>query len=80
MIDNIDPKIKNIENTFMPNCINKYLSINGVIASLQRGFCEFDDLPEDVKEKVNIILEQRLRESNTKSKNSISKDTLEEMK
>ncbi len=79
MTDNIDPKIKNIENTFMPNCINKYLSINGVIASLQRGFCEFNDLAEDVKEKVNIILEQRTVR-NTKSKNSISKDTLEEMK
>jgi len=80
MTDHIDPKARNIENTFMPNLINKWLSVNGVIASLQRGFCEFDDLPKDVKEKVNIIVEQRLQESNTKSKNSISKDTLEEMK
>jgi len=80
MTDHIDPKARNIENTFMPSLINKWLSVNGIIASLQRGFCEFDDLSEDVKEKVNIIVEQRLQERNTKSKNSISKDTLEEMK
>ena len=68
MTDHINSKIANIKNTFMPNCINKWLSVNGVIYLLQRGFCKFDDLPKDVKEKVNIILEQRLQ------------DTLEEMK
>jgi len=57
----VDPKAKDVENTFMPNCINKYLSINGVIASLQRGFCEFDDLPKDVQEKVNIVIDQRTK-------------------
>ncbi len=80
MTDHIDPKAGDIENTFMPNLINIWLSVHGVIASLQRGFCEFDDLPEDVKEKVNIILEQRLQEKNAKSTNSFSKDTSEEMK
>jgi len=80
MTDNIDPEIVNIKNTFIPSVDNEWLSIDGIITLLQRGFVNFSSLPEDVKEKVNIILEQRLQESNTKSKNSISKDTLEEMK
>lgn len=80
MTDHVDSKAKDIENTFMPNCINKYLSVNGVIASLQRGFCKYEKLPKEVREKVDIVLEQRLQEKNAKSMNSFSKDTSEEMK
>jgi len=80
MIDNIDPKIKNIENTFIPSVDNEWLSIDGIITLLQRGFVKFSSLPEDVKEKVHVVLEQRLQEKNTKPMNSFSKDTLEEMK
>jgi len=74
MTDNIDVKIKNIKNTFLPNCRNEWLSINGIIALLQRGFCDMDSLPKEVRKNVEIILEQR-----TVRDNSISKDTLEEM-
>ena len=80
MTDNIDDEIENIKNTFIPSVDNERLSIDGIITLLQRGFVNFSSLPKDVKEKVSIVLEQRLQESNTKSKNSISKDTLEEMK
>jgi len=77
---NIDPKIENIKNTFIPSVDNEWLSIDGIITLLQRGFVKFSSLQDDVKEKVHIVLEQRLQESNTKSKNSFSKDTLEKMK
>jgi len=80
MIDNIDPKIKNIENTFIPSVDNEWLSIDGIITLLQRGFVKFSSLPEDVKEKVHVVLEQLLQEKNTKPMNSFSKDALEEMK
>ncbi len=80
MTDNIDPKIENIKNTFIPSIDNERLSIYGIITCLQRGFVKFNSLPEDVKENVKIILEKRLQESNTKPTNSFSKDTLEEMK
>ena len=77
---NIDPKIENIKNTFIPSVDNEWLSIDGIITLLQRGFVQFSSLPDDVKEKVHIVLEQRLQESNTKSKNSFSKNILETMK
>ena len=54
----IDPNAQNIENTFMPNCRSKWVSVNGIITLLQGGFCKFSDLPKDVKDKVNIILNQ----------------------
>lgn len=75
MTDNIDPKIENIKNTFVPSVDNEWLSIDGIITLLQRGFVKFSSLPKDVKEKVHIVLEQR-----TASKNSFSKDTSEEVK
>ncbi len=75
MTDNIDPKIENIKNTFVPSVDNEWLSIDGIITLLQRGFVKFSSLPKDVKEKLHIVLEQR-----TASKNSFSKDTSEEMK
>ncbi len=57
----VDPKAQDIENTFMPNCINKYLSVNGIITSLQRGFCKYEKLPKEVQEKVDIVLDQRTK-------------------
>jgi len=77
MTDNTNPEIMNIKNTFVPSIDNEWLSIDGIITLLQRGFVKFSSLPEGVKEKVHIVLEQRLQENNTKS---FSKDTLEEMK
>ena len=55
----IDDEIENIKNTFIPSVDNEWLSIDGIITLLQRGFVDFSSLPEDVKEKVHIILEQR---------------------
>jgi len=75
MTDNIDPKIMNIKNTFLPNCRNEWLSINGIISLLKKGMCSLNSLPEEVEKNVVIIIEQR-----TVRMNSISKDTLEEMK
>jgi len=75
MTDNIDVKIENIKNTFLPNCINEWLSIDGIISLLKKGMCSLDSLPEEVEKNVVIIIEQR-----TVRMNSISKDTLEEMK
>jgi len=75
MKDNIDVKIKNIKNTFLPNCRNEWLSINDIISLLKKGFCSLDSLPEKVEKNVVIIIEQR-----TVRRNSISKDTLKEMK
>ena len=76
----VDDEIQNIKNTFIPSVDNEWLSIDGIITLLQRGFVKFSSLPEDVKEKVHVVLEQRLQESNTKSKNPFSKDTSEESK
>ncbi len=75
MTDNIDTKIVNIKNTFLPNFRNEYFSIEGLITILRQGFWPMDAIPEDVRDKIEIILEERTVEDN-----SISKDTSEEMK
>ena len=75
MTNNLDVKIRNIKNTFLPNCRSEWLSINDIILLLKQGFCSLDSLPEKVEKNVVIIIEQR-----TVRRNSISKDTLEEMK
>jgi len=71
MTDNIDTKIVNIKNTFLPNFRNKFFSISGLITILSHGFCPIDAIPEDVRKKIEII---------TVEDNSTSKDTSEEMK
>jgi len=75
MTDNIDTKIVNIKNTFLPNFRNEYFSIEGLITILSHGFCPMKAIPEDITDKIEIILDERTVEDN-----SISKDTSEEMK
>jgi len=75
MTYNIDVKKVDIENTFLPNFRNKFFSISGLITILSHGFCPIDAIPEDVRDKVEIILDERTVEDN-----STSKDTSEEMK
>ena len=75
MTDNIDSKIKNIKNTFLPNFRNKFFSIEGLITILSHGFCPIDAIPKDVRDKIEIILDERTVEDN-----SVSDDTSEEMK
>lgn len=55
----VDEKIENIENTFIPNVDNEMLSIDGIITLLQRGFVKFSSLPDNIKENVHLVLEQR---------------------
>jgi len=76
MTDNIDVKIRNIKNTFLPTLKTKLLSINDIISLLKKGMCcPLEELPDEVRKKVQVVIEQR-----TVRKNSISKDTSEEMK
>jgi len=75
MTDNIDTKIVNIKNTFLPNFRNEFFCIEDLITGLKQGFFPMRAIPEDVRKKVQIIIEER-----TVRDNSISKDTSEEMK
>ncbi len=58
----IDPKIRNIENTFLSNCKTELLSIDDIISLLKKGMCSLNNLPEKVKENVVIIIGQRTKD------------------
>jgi len=55
----IDVKTKNIENTFLPRCRSKKLSINAIIAFIKFGVCKIDDLPSEVKKPVQEVMKKR---------------------
>jgi len=57
----VDSEIENIKNTFLPRCSNEYFSIDGLIVLLQRGFCDMDSLPEEIRKNVEIVLDQRTK-------------------
>ena len=44
--------IKNIENTFLPRCRSKKLSIDALVTFVLHGFCSINDLPKKVKKPV----------------------------
>ena len=51
-----DPKERNIENTFVPNCGDKMLSVGSLAYMLRQGFVTLDMMPDDVKSRVEIQL------------------------
>jgi len=59
MSEIIDVKKVDIKNTFLPNFRNKFFSISGLITILSHGFCPIDAIPKDVRDKVEIILDER---------------------
>ncbi len=62
MSELIDSKIRNIENTFLPNCKTELLSIDDIISLLKKGMCSLSILPEKVKENVVIVIGQRTKD------------------
>ena len=62
-MNEIDPSIANIENTFLPRCRNKKLSINALISFIKFGFCKIDDLPPEVKKSVIEVMENSMLDS-----------------
>jgi len=52
----IDVKLENIDNTFIPRARNKKLSINAIITFIRFGICKIDDIPPDVKKLVLPVL------------------------
>jgi len=49
-----DPKERNIENTFVPNCGDKMLSVGSLEYMLRQGFVTLDMMPNDIRERVEI--------------------------
>jgi hypothetical protein len=86
-----DPKERNIENTFVPNCGDKMLSVGSLEYMLRQGFVTLDMMPDDVKVRVEKELIKRHPEVLKKHPelikrhpewniNSFSDDSLEELK
>ena len=86
-----DPKERNIENTFVPNCGDKMLSVGSLEYMLRQGFVTLDMMPDDVKVRVEKELIKRHPEVLKKHPelikrhpewkiNSFSDDSLEKMK
>jgi len=64
----IDLTSENIENTFIPNAVNKKLSINGIVAFIKIGLCKIDDLPLEVKKLVMDEIKKRRNSTNLEAK------------
>ena len=58
-MNEIDPRIKNIENTFLPRCRSEKLSLNAIIAFIKFGLCKIDDLPSEIKNPVIDEIKKR---------------------
>ena len=62
-MNEIDPRIKNIENTFLPRCRSEKLSINAIIAFIKFGLCKIDDLPPEDQIPVLEVMKNRILDS-----------------
>ena len=70
----IDTSISNIDNTFLPRCRSKKLSIDGLTAFVLHGFCKIDDLPPEIKKPV--MDEIKKRTNATKEEGELYKTTI----
>ena len=46
------------ENTFLPRCRSKYLSVNALISFVKLGLCNLADIPPNIRRFVITILRQ----------------------
>lgn len=60
-----DPEEVNITNDFVPNCRNKSFSINQIITGLRQGFIKSNQLPDEIKIRVEAELLKRHPEIQT---------------
>ena len=56
-----DPYERNIPNTFLPDCRNKMLSVDDLIAGLRVGIISFDVISPEISERVHLEIEKRFR-------------------
>lgn len=55
--------IEDIPNTFMPDCRNKVLSIEGVLRAYRHGFVQWDNIPKEVQQRLHKEIERRLKQN-----------------
>ena len=56
-----DPYVRNIPNTFLPDCVNQVFSINDLITAVRLGFVSLERIPPDIAHKVHLEIEKRFR-------------------
>jgi len=49
-------KIKNIPNTFAPRCRSKFLSLYSLYYMIKRGYMEYEQLPNEIRQILEWIL------------------------
>jgi len=54
-----DPTEYNIPNTFSPRCRTKIFSVSQLIHALKSGFVKSDDLPDDIRNRVQVEFDSR---------------------
>lgn len=52
-----DLEIKDIPNTFLPNCRSQMLSVRNILYFLKHGAVSFDRMPREVADRVQKALE-----------------------
>jgi len=50
--------ISDIPNTFLPRCRSRYLSLNAILAFLKLGLIQYEDLPREVRHRINECLKE----------------------